>query len=230
MLRPRHWPFLAALLAATSCAEGSANFRVRSEPGFVSGPTTISLLGVFHEGRMNRETWAQIGPPLSATLGQRACEVAYGDRLGSEDPELYAAIDESVKSEGITEELLARVAPSAQGDLILVVSLNGSTTISRGVEAGSAQSAGGVPQPGAGARMRNSRAPGGPQGRGAVLSEIEIAGTLFSARTHHPVARLDMAYSGSNLDDAIGRFVRRIGELVPGSSCRGWRWRSAENR
>ena len=218
------------LLAATSCAEGSANFHVRSEPGFVSGPTTISLLGVFHEGRMNRETWAQIGPQLSAMLGQRACEVAYGDKLGNENPELYATFEESVKSEGITEDLVARLAPSAQGDLILVVSLNGYTAISRGFEGGSSRGGGSAPQPGSGTRMRNNRAPGGTQGGGASLPELEMAGTLFSARSHHPVARLNMAYSGSNVDDAIGRCVRRLDELVPGSSCRGWRWRSAEGR
>ena len=229
MLRPRAWPCLAALLATTSCVEGSANFHVRTEAGFVSGPTTVSLLGVFHEGRMNRETWAQIGPPLSAALGQRACEVAYGDKLGNQDPELYATFDESVRSEGITEALLARLAPSAQGELILVVSLSGHTAISQGIEGGSSRGGGGVPQPGGGTRMRSSRAPGGPQGGGAELPELEMAGTLYSARTHHPVARLNMAYSGSNVDDAIGRFARRIGELVPGSSCRGWRWRSAES-
>jgi hypothetical protein len=229
MLRPRFWPCLAALLATTSCAEGSANFHLRYEPGFVPGPTTISLLGVFHEGRMNRETWAQIGPPLSALLGQRTCEVAYGDRLGNADPELYAAIDESVKSEGVTEELLTRLAPAAEGDLILVVSLTGHTTISSGIEDGSAPGGGRVPQPGSGSRMRNNRAPGGTQGRGAELPEIEISGTLFSARSHRRVARIHMAYSGSDLPEAIGKFVRRTGEMVPGSSCRGWRWRSAGN-
>ena len=228
MLHPRLWPCLVALLAATSCAEGSANFHIRYEPGFVSGPATVSLLGVFHEGRMNRETWAQVGPPLSALLGQRTCEVAYGDRLANADPELYATFEESVKSEGVTEELLTRLAPSAQGDLILVVSLHGHTTISSGIEDGSSPGVGRAPQPGSGSRMRNNRAPGGIQGRGAELPGIEISGTLFSARSHRRVARLHMAYSGSNLQEAIGKFVRRTGEMVPGSSCRGWRWRGAE--
>jgi hypothetical protein len=156
--------------------------------------------------------------------------VAYGDKLASADPELYARFEESVKSEGITEELLTRLAPSALGEMILVVSLNGQTTISRGVEDGSSRGGASVPQPGGGSRMRSNRAPGGVQGRGAELSEVEISGTLFSARSHHPVARLNMVYSGSNLDDAIDRFVNRLGEMVPGSSCRGWRWKSAEDR
>jgi hypothetical protein len=233
MIPRRLWPGLLALLGATSCAEGGADFHVKSEPGFTEGPTTISVFGVFHKGRMSPESWAQIGPPLSATLGQKACEVAYGDKLAGESPELYAAVDESVKNEGITEELLERVAPSAQGDLILVVSMNGHTTISRG-EDGPSQSGSGAPQPGRGrGGGGGGRTRGGgqgqstPRGRGAETSELEISGTLFSVSRRRSVARLNMVYAGSNLDDAIGKFVHRIGTMVPGSSCKGWRWGSA---
>lgn len=224
MPRSRLWPGALALLALTSCAEGSTSFQVRYEPGFTPGPATISVLGVFHEGRMNRESWSQVGPPLSALLGQRSCEVAYSDELANDNPDLYTAFDESVRNEGIGEELLTRLAPYAEGSLILVVTLNGHVTVSRGIDDGSARGGGNVPQPGRGAQMRGGRGPGGPRGRGAELPEVEIAGTLFSVQSHHPVARLHMVYSGSSFDEAIGKFVGRIGELVPGSSCRGWRW------
>lgn len=226
MLSARVWPGALALLALTSCAEGGASYQVRYEPGFAPGPTTISVLGVFHEGRMNRESWIQVGPPLSALLGQRPCEAAFSDELANDNPELYTAFDESVKSEGISEELLTRLAPYAEGSLILVVTLNGHVTISKGIEDGSSRGGGSVPQPGRGTQMRNGRAPGGARGRGAQLPEITISGTLFSVQSHHPVARLHMVYSGSSSDEAIGKFVSHIGELVPGSTCTGWRWKS----
>lgn len=216
---------LLALLGATSCAEGGADFHARYEPGFTEGPKTISVLGVFHEGRLNPESWAQIGPPLSTLLGKHACEVGYGPALGGEHPELYTAVDESVRSEGVTEELLTRLSPAAQGDFILVVSLNGHVTVSQGVDDGSRQGAGAVPQPGRGSRTRSGRPPGGgARGRGAEWNELTLLGTLYSVLDHRSVARLQMVYSGSNLDEAIGLFVARTGKMVPGSSCLGWRW------
>lgn len=218
---------LGLVLATTSCAEGSADFHAKYEPDFTPAPTTVSVFGVFHEGRMSHEAWEQVGPKLSAALGQKACEVGYGESLASGQPELFAAVDVSVRDEGITEELLERLATSAQGEMILVVTLNAHTTISRGIDEGPTPSA---TMPGSGGRARGVRGPNAPRGRGAALDEIGISGTLYSVRRHRAVARLSMAYSGSNLDDAIRKFVNRTGTLVPGSRCLGWRWGGAEAR
>ncbi len=222
MISRGYWPGAALLILTASCAEGSADFHARYEPDFTPAPTTVSVFGVFHEGRMSREAWGQIGPRLSAALGQKACETGYGDSLAAARPELFAAIDESVRDEGINEELLERLSTSAEGEMILIVSLNAHTTISRGINAGPSPSG---MMPGGG-RARPGRGPNAPTGRGAALDEIGISGTLFSVRRHRSVARLSMTYAGANLDDAIGRFVSRISTLVPGSRCRGWRWGS----
>jgi hypothetical protein len=230
MISPRLWPGLAVMMATTSCAEGSADFHARYEPDFTPGKTTISVFGVFHEGRMSRESWLKLGPPLSAALGEKACEPGYDDHLSIDHAELAAGIDESVRDEGITEELLERLAPSAEGEMILVVTINGHTTLSKGVDDGSALGPGGIPQPGRGARTRGGQPPRGARGRGAELSEIGISGTLFSVPHHRSVARLKMDYSGSNLDDAIAKFVARMSAMVPGSTCKGWRWASAPPR
>ena len=221
MISRWYGPGAAMLLATASCAEGSADFHARYERDFTPAPTTVSVFGVFHEGRMSHEAWGQVGPKLSATLGQKACETGYGDSLSAAKPELYAAIDESVRDEGITEDLLERVATSAEGEMILVVSLNAHTTVLRGIEDGPTPNG---MMPGGGNRARGVRGPSAPRGRGAALDEIGISGTLFSVRRQRSVARLSMTYTGSNLDDAIGRFVSRIGTMVPGSRCLGWRW------
>ncbi len=228
MISPRLWPALALSLATASCAEGSANFQARYEPEFRAGPTTISVFGAFHEGRMSHESWEKIGPRLSPALGRKICEVGYGDRLSSERPDLSAAVDESVRDEGITEELLERLSSSAEGEMILVVTLSGNPLRTRDLEGPSPQG-GGFPPPGAGAQLRNGAPPRAPR-QGVNLNQIGISGTLFSVRRHRSVARLSMAYTGTNLDDAIGRFVSRIATIIPGSSCKGWRWVSAEAR
>lgn len=221
------WAGAALSLATASCAEGSANFHARYDPGFTPGPTTVSVFGIFHEGRMSHEAWEKIGPRLSAALGQKACETGYGDRLSASLPALSTTVDDSVRDEGVTEELLQRLATSAEGEMILVVTLNAHTTISRGVEAGSARNAS---MPGSGGRTPGVRGPTAPTGRGAGLSEIGISGTLFSVRLHRSVARLSLAYGGSDLDAAIGKFVSRVSTMVPGSRCAGWRWESVEAR
>jgi len=212
-------------LATASCAEGSADFHARYEPGFAAGPTTISVFGVFHEGRMSPEAWTKIGPRLSPSLGQKSCEAAYGFKLANADPALYEAVNASVEDEGITEAMLERFAAKAEGEMILVVSLYGQTTIGRGIDDGSGtRTAAGIPQPG-GRRPRTGM-PTGIPGRGAVMNEIGISGTLFSVRRHRSVARLNMVYSGANLEDAIGKFVVRMSAVVPGSRCLAWRWES----
>src|SRR4051794_37321988 len=125
---PPHRRWLAAAIAlalgAASCEEG-AQFNVKYAPGFAEGRTTISVFGVFREGRMNPETWAQIGGPLSASFGEARCDVAYGEALQRADPELFAALDEEARSNGITDELLARVARDAVGEVIMIVSVHG---------------------------------------------------------------------------------------------------------
>src|SRR4051812_29048768 len=102
----RLWPLILTALTTASCAEGRANFRVRYEPGFTASAATISVLGVFQGGGMTPEAGGQVGPPLSAALGGRSCDAGYGDKLAAASPDLIASIDDSVRSEGITEEML----------------------------------------------------------------------------------------------------------------------------
>ena len=58
--------------------------------------------------------------------------------------------------------------------------------------------------------------------RGPTVRPLELSASLYSVRLHQPVARVNMAYTGSSIDDAIRRFSTEIGAMVPGSSCKGW--------
>jgi hypothetical protein len=167
---------------------------------------------------MSPDTWTQISPQITSVLGQKACATGYGDPLASADPALYAAVDESVRDEGITEELLERFAAKAEGEMILVLTLNGHTTVGHNIDG--SVSRGSRRQPGASA----------PPGRSAALNELAISATLFSVSRRRSVARLNMVYSGSNLQDAMDKFVVRLRDLIPGARCRGWRWEGVEAR
>ncbi|MEP7123562.1 MAG: hypothetical protein ABJE95_21720 [Byssovorax sp.] len=226
MIPPRFSAALVLSLATASCAEGSADFHAKFEPDFTPTKATVSVFGAFHEGRMSPEAWDKVGPPLSRMLGEKACEVGYGDRLSADRPELFAAVDTSVRDEGITEELLEKLAPAAEGELLLVVTLSGQTFRTRDIDERALRN-GTIGGRASGNQLRNAP-PRSGTGRGAEVHEIGISGTLFSVARHRSVARLSMVYTGTNLDDALGKFVIEMARLVPSSSCKGWRWGGAE--
>ncbi len=235
----RHWLAIAITLASASCSDGGASFDVRYAPGFTQGPTTLSVLGVFQGGRMSPEAWAQIGPPLSAALGQRKCEAAYGEEMQREDPQSFADLEDYTMNNGVTEDLLERLAPRASGEMILAISVHGRSVASIRAGGIDPRLAATAQQPLPGSRLQTGRVSGTTgrvpgQGSGVMLpnqppepesGEIEIAASLFSVRLHRPVARLTMLYSGPSAEDAINKFAKRLGAELPGSTCRGWHFR-----
>src|SRR5580693_3573386 len=105
-------PLLAGLLlalVASVCAACSdvGNVNLKMAPGFTPNHDSVSVLGVFRDGRMSSDAWTPIGPPLSTALGEVGdlCEVAYGDRLQQERPELFTFLEEDTRMNGITEEI-----------------------------------------------------------------------------------------------------------------------------
>jgi hypothetical protein len=222
-------PLLGLLLAASatlSCADGSARFEAKYAPGFSGGPQEISLLGVYQDGRMSPDAWAEIGSKLSPLLGKKACDVAYDTKLRDISPELFTDLDKATQSEGITEEILDKLVPAAEGDTIGVVSLH--------IRGAAGQRLDGTDPTGLSYQTNNSRLPGSrsrqpPSLRPVApttwqLGEIRMIATLFSKKTHTTTARLTMIYTGNNIDEAIGKFVAKVGESWPGSTCRGWKW------
>jgi hypothetical protein len=225
----RRWPSAAIAVAfalgATSC-EDSAQFSVKYAPGFAEGRTTISVFGVFRDGRMNADTWTQIGGPLSASFGEGRCDAAYGEALARANPDLYAAVDEEARSNGITDDLLARVAGDALGDVIMIISVHGRAGLPAAEPAGSDPPPVGNTRP----SMRGGGA-GGARGRGRRLTPasgagntLEISASLFDVRQRRSVAKVSMRYLGASIDDALVKFAQRLGTIVPGSTCRGWKW------
>lgn len=227
-MRSRDAVLVASFAALTSaCGEAGIYYDVKFAPGFSEGPTTVSVLGVYQDGRMSNEMWNELDARLAPVLGQPSCEAAWGDELRRANPDVFEQIDRTSQAEGVTEDMLDRFSDAAAGDAILVISMH----VRRASEVAPVSAA--APPVGVGATgpMPGSRGGrGGPPPRpGAIRpdrwqgQEIRLAATLFSAKRHQPMGRIILTYLGTNIDDATRRFVKKIGETLPGSVCKGWK-------
>lgn len=233
MPNARPWPgplvaSLAALLllAATAGCDG-ASFNANYAPGFTPGAAHpgVSILGVFREGRFSQESWGILGAPISASLGQPLCETGFGDKLQRADPELYARIDEDVRANGVTDELLAQLASKTDGELLVTLSVLGRVDLAR-------VAAEGPETPAVGTGARNAPVGGGrtrgrtrgPSAGRVEFNGLELSASLFSVKQRRSVGRLSMRYAGTSLDEALKLFAARLGAELPGSPCRPWSW------
>src|ERR1700733_13741034 len=103
-------------LGTASCAD-DATVNVKYAHGYQPGPASVSVFGVFRDGRMSVDTWSALATPVSTALGALVdrCEPAYGERLQHENEELFSSLDDDTRNNGITEDMLAKLAPRAQG-------------------------------------------------------------------------------------------------------------------
>jgi hypothetical protein len=219
-------PALVLGLASASCADEST-VSVKYAPGYKPGPAVVSVLGVFRDGRMSLDTWSAMASPVSTALGAMVdrCEPAYGERLQHENEELFASLDDDTRNNGITEELLAKLAPRAQGDVILFITVHGQVGETYNDKRGSQTRA-----PSPNLPQRGPTAGRGPRGgnvreaapRGPTLKPLELSASLYSIKDQKPFVRLNLSYTGQSADEAIRRFTTELGALVPGASCKGW--------
>jgi hypothetical protein len=219
MADPRKlFAILVASLAA-SCSE-AAQVEVKMAPTYAPGPNAVSIFGVFRDGRMSPESWAPIGATLSKALGSQACPVGFDDDLAQDQPEIFAKIDEEVRAEGITEELLARLAPKAEGDLILTISIHGRAalpTAETEQQPSRSKRPPRAPRPGMARRTRPASSQQG--GRG-----LELLASFYSVRQGRSIARVNVRVVGSNVDEALHKLADEVRAVVPNGSCKGFRW------
>ena len=210
---------LVAALAITtaSCAAEDPGLTVRYAPGFTPARSTVSVFGVFLNGRMSPEAWGWFGPSLTKALGGTPCEAVFGDQLQQSDPALFDETDTLVKSDGITDAMLDRFTPRASGDLVLVITVHG--RVRNAKEPGDDHRAARPQQRPPGPFGPGRRHAGATAERGLTLSAI-----VFSRRLHQSVGRLSMRYMGTSLDQAINRFTQQLGAEMPAATCRGWTW------
>jgi hypothetical protein len=208
-----------------ACADSEADFSVRYAPTFPRGGMTVSILGVFREGRMSPETWEDIGPKISPVFSRGLCPIGYDTKLLSDKSSLAESIDDYARANGVTDDLLDQLAPAASGDAILVITVAGrpATHTDAGAPLSSPAS---TPQ----AQSRGMRGRGGgmpPPTSGMMRSTVdrnafEMSASLFSLHDHRSVALVSMGYSGTSGAEALQKFVAKLRESFGTLPCVGW--------
>jgi hypothetical protein len=210
---------LSIALVLAGCSGGGAQFTTQTAPGFVPAPHTVSVLGVYKDGRMAVGSWDKLAPRWVQVLGSAPCEVGF-DSLTTSNQDLANAIDEYARDEGPTGNLLTQLAPAALGDLLMVVTFAGKPP---------EHSTGGPPE---GAPVPNGMATQRKRHRHAQATDsgardpdrLDISASLFSVTLNRPVALVSMSYSGQSAEDAMTRFGAELAHTIPKSKCAGWNW------
>ncbi len=169
---------------------------------------------------MHSDAWSSFAPEVSAALHRSsACPVAYGTALELENADVFAAIAQHVKLDGIGDDLLSMVAPAAQGDFILAFQVFGELESARRRPVLVAHGGSGS---GSSGRPTVSDAP--TRLVSPTRPALEISAIVFSVRLRRTVADLTMKYAGSSMNDAIQQFARKLALTFPAAVCGEWDW------
>jgi hypothetical protein len=220
----------SALLFLLIAGCAGTHFDVRSEPSWPRSQHHFSTFAVQRDGLVSRDGWQVLGPNMPAPFGAQHCEVAFGQAMFASAPELANAIDSYVRSNGVTDALLDRLAPAAQGDAIMFVTLSGAPRVASDGgpnTVGMAGGRGGGGRGGGGRRGGGSR--GGRGGDKPMSSELRESGqgfqidaSFYSVRERRSLADIRMSYTGTRIDEAVRAFNARLDQEFPGSRCSGW--------
>jgi hypothetical protein len=212
----------AALLFITGCA--SNQFDVRSEPSFAHAHHRFSTFAVQRDGLLSREGWQVLGPNMPAPFGAQHCEVAFGQAMFASSPALADAIGSYVRSNGVTDALLERLAPAAEGDAIVFVTLSGAPRVaSDGGPNTVAMASGRGGRRGGMGGARGGVKPGGLEPR-ELGDGFQIDASFYSVRERRSLAEIRLNYKGTRIDEAVREFNDRLDREFPGASCGGWNW------
>jgi len=211
---------LAIVLLVSACNAGGARFNTQTAASFVPARHSVSVLGIYKDGRMTIDTWDKLAPHLVPALGSSPCEVGF-DSLVRSNQELANAVDDRSRAEGPTGSLLAQLAPAARGDLLLVVTLAGRLPQHQG----QGEPPEGAPVPNGMTTQRKRRHQAQNSAGGAPdPNRLEVSAALFSVPEHRSVALVSMSYGGQDADDAMTRFGAELAQVMPNSTCAGWNW------
>jgi hypothetical protein len=214
---------LAVALAAATTACGDDSFHVQRAPEFPKAAgSAISVFGVYRDGRLAPEAWDSLRSHLAPLFGVSPCEPGYPDILTSSGTPTLQAVDDFTRANGVTDELLDRLAPMAKTDLMLLITLTGRPGPK--TEADTPSNPAQMTAPGMrGGGRRGTPTSGTPRKAALDAVAFEADAVLFSAKAHHSVAAVRMTYTGTSLDEALQSFMTRLGAELPQAACGGWK-------
>jgi hypothetical protein len=225
--------FVIALVCCGVSGCAGTTFDVEEAPHWSRADHRISTFGVKRDGLLSRDGFGVLGPNMPAPFGAQRCDVAFSEQTFGAAPELAQAIDTYVRLNGVTDALLAQLAPAAKGDAILFISVSGSTKASSdggpnvasptgragGRSGGMGRGAGG----GGMGRRGGGHEPSAEHAQDAG-DGFQVSASLYSVSERRSVSALRMHYSGTRVDEAVREFNQRIEAEFPGTQCSGWDW------
>jgi hypothetical protein len=215
---------LAALatLPLVGCADASAVHAAYAPEWTRPSRGSISVLGVYRDGRMDADSWDDMEPYAARALGSSTCPL----------PLVEAGAGSRV--DGISDDWLATVAAQATGDYVLVIAEQRQSTASSG--------SGSSPRSGSGGSgLGNGKAvllliPLLPVLAGVLIADeiakekeksrehaIDFVGVLFSRAAAKTVVAIHSHVTGMPEADARRDFAESLGRLFPGLACSGWK-------
>jgi hypothetical protein len=241
----------STLAACATTDEGQPQAAIAPAPD-AAKPGSVSVFGIFRNGRMSPEAWEDFGKILSTPFSEGICQAAYDVVFTDANPELAAAIDDYAKENGVSDELLAKFAPLAKGDSIVLIAIDGQlpksaaastekptkpaqnpSSSGQGNYGGSGAGQGGGP--GGGRGMGRG---GGGMGRGGMggrrpqsastehakpdKGSWELTAYFYSVRLHQVTRQVDLTQQGQDIDGDLKLFVAKLGTEIPDVPCRGW--------
>ena len=202
---------------ATACGTGSL-LTVNYAPEFAgSPPHTVSIFGVFKDGRMDAEAWDEVAKQVSSAFDQGACNAAFGAELVTTGASLASAVDEYTRNYGVTDPLMIEFAPSANGDLILVLSIAGKPVLPPATGEPKTE----VPLPMSKGGSRRGVAAGDPSTKEGYRA-VEVSAALYSVPLRRTVATIAEQYGGKNTDEAVAKVEAELKQALPAAKCGGW--------
>jgi hypothetical protein len=212
------------VLFVSLCGCGSdADFAVKYAPDFRRDGRTVSVFGVYKDGRMSADAWGDVAPRLAGALGGGSCDAAYSAEIVSNDRALAGAIDDQARSDGVTDEMLDLFGPATDSDAIVVFTVAGQTPkdISpKGNPVGSGPSPGGPPGRTGG---HHSQTAADPAFGKKTHDAFELGAAIFSTREHRTVGLVTMTYTGKSTDEAFTLFANKLRAELPAMRCGGWK-------
>lgn len=242
---------VAGALATCATPAGSQpEINVAPTPDVVK-PESVSVFGIFRNGRMSPEAWEDFGKALSAPFSASICKAAYDVVFTDTNPGLADAIDDYTKENGVSDELLAKFAPLAKGDTILLIAIDGQLPKPAGASAEKAaqsahnpsSSVQGTPgsssagQGGGSAGGRGMGRGGGGMGRGMGGQRAqsapgqqakpdkgswELTAYFYSVRLRQSTRQVGLTQQGQDIDGDLKLFAAKLGAEIPGVPCHGW--------
>ena len=246
------WTLLAMGILSACATLDEAQPQVNAAPAAdPAKPGSVSVFGIFRNGRMSPEAWEDWGKALSMPLSEGICPAAYDVVFTSANPELAAAIDDYTKENGVSDELLEKFAPLAKGDTILLIAIDGQlpkpaaasstkpakpaqdpSSSGQGNYGGSGAGQGSGPGGGHGMGRSGGMGRGGMGGRRGQSAPApnakpdkgfwELTAYFYSVRLHQSTRQVALKQQGQDIEGDLKLFAAKLGTEIPGVPCRGW--------